>query len=173
MAVWSRLLSLVRNLFQKERVDGQLSDEVRGYVEMLADEKVAAGMPVAQARREALIEAGGATQVAQAVRDARAGSGLETVWQDARFGWRMLRRSPGFTVVAVVSLGLGIGATTAIFSAVYSLLLRPLDYAQSNSLVWVSNLWPRFHMDTVFSPDFVAARRQTKSFAELAALLAG
>ena len=171
MAVWSRLLSLVRNLFQKERVDGQLSDEVRGYVEMLADEKVAAGMPVAQARREALIEAGGATQVAQAVRDARAGSGLETVWQDARFGWRMLRRSPGFTVVAVVSLGLGIGATTAIFSAVYSLLLRPLDYAQSNSLVWVSNLWPRFHMDTVFSPDFVAARRQTKSFAELAAFV--
>src|SRR5271167_3666277 len=108
MTVWSRLLSVMRNLFHRDRVDGLLSDEVRGYVEMLTDEKVAAGMPVAQARREALIEAGGVTQVAQAVRDARAGSGLETVWQDARFGWRMLRRSPGFTVVAVVSLGLGI-----------------------------------------------------------------
>ena len=167
----SRLLSMMRNLFQRERVDGQLSDEVRGYVEMLADEKVASGMPAARARREALMEMGGEAQVAQAVRDARAGSGLETFAQDLRFGWRMLRRSPGFTVVAVISLALGIGATTAIFSAVYSLLLRPLDYAQANSLVWISNLWPRFHMDTVFSPDFVAARRQTKSFSELAAFV--
>ena len=168
MAIWSRMLSVGRNLFQKDRVDGQLSEEVRGYVEMLADEKMAAGVPPAQARREALMEAGSVTQ---AVRDARAGSGLESFGQDVRFGWRMLGRSPGFTIIAVVSLGLGIGATTAIFSAVYSLLLRPLDYAQANALVWVSNAWPRFHMDTVFSPDFVAARRQVKSFAELAAFV--
>jgi predicted permease len=171
MAVWSGLLSLLRNLFHKERVEGHLEDEVRAYVEMLTDEKVAAGMPAAQARREALMEAGGITQVKQAVRDSRAGSGLETFLQDVRYGWRMLRRSPGFTVVEVLSLGLGIGATTAIFSAVYSLLLRPLDYSQANSLVWVANHWPRFHMDTVFSPDFVAARRQAKSFAELAAFV--
>ena len=158
-----------RNLWQRRSVEAGLSDEVRGYVEMLTDEKVAAGLPRAEARRLALMELGGEAQVKQAVRDGRAGSGLETLTQDVRFGWRMLRRSPGFTIVAVISLGLGIGATTAIFSAVYSLLLRPLDYTQANSLVWVSNLWPRFHMDTVFSPDFVAARRQSKSFAELAA----
>ena len=161
--------SLWRNLLHKRRVEAGLSAEIRGYVEMLTDEKVAAGVPYARARREALMEMGGEAQVKQAVRDGRPGSGLETLWQDVRFGWRMLRRSPGFTIVAVISLGLGIGATTAIFSAVYSLLLRPLDYAQANSLVWVSNLWPRFHMDTVFSPDFVAARAQAKSFAELAA----
>jgi predicted permease len=169
MGMQSWVRSVWRNLLHKRSVEAGLSDEVRGYVEMLTDEKVAAGVPPEQARREALIEMGGEAQVKQAVRDGRAGSGLETLWQDARFGWRMLRRSPGFTIVAVVSLGLGIGATTAIFSAVYSLLLRPLDYRDANSLVWVSNSWPRFHMDTVFSPDFVAARAQAKSFAELAA----
>jgi len=169
MRIWSRVSHFFKNIVHKPRVEGELEDEVRGFVEMLTEEKVAAGVPAARARREALMEVGGEAQVKQAVRDGRVGSGLETLAQDVRFGWRMLRRSPGFTIVAVISLGLGIGATTAIFSAVYSLLLRPMDYARANSLVWVSNLWPRFHVDTVFSPDFVAARRQAKSFAELAA----
>jgi hypothetical protein len=167
--IWSRMLSLLRNLFYKRRVEGQLEDEVRGYVDLLTDEKVAAGKPLAEARREALMELGGVTQVKQAVREGRVGMGVETLGQDVRYGWRMLRRSPGFTVAAVISLGLGIGATTAIFSAVYSLLLRPLDYRDANALVWVSNLWPKFHMDTVFSPDFVAARTQVRSFEQLAA----
>src|ERR1700734_1766494 len=142
MRVWSRVSHFFKNIVHKSRIEGELEDEVRGFVEMLTEEKVAAGVPAARARREALMEVGGEAQVKQAGRDGRGGSGLETLAQDVRFGWRMLRRSPGFTIVAVISLGLGIGATTAIFSAVYSLLLRPLPYAQANSLVWISNLWP-------------------------------
>jgi predicted permease len=118
-----------------------LKAEVRGYVEMLMDEKVAAGVPVERARREALMEMGGETQVRQAVRDGRTGSGLETLWQDVRYGWRMLRRSPGFTVVAVVSLGLGIGANTAIFTVAKKVLFDTLPVTRPHELrllTWVS-----------------------------------
>ena len=130
-----------RNLLHKRRVEAGLKDEVRGYVEMLADEKVAAGAPVARAWREALMEVGGEAQVRQAVRDGRAGSGLERLWQDVRYGWRMLRRSPGFTVVAVVSLGLGIGANTAIFTVAKRVLFDTLPVARPHELrvmTWVS-----------------------------------
>lgn len=141
MEIWFGALSLLRNLFRKRRVEGELDEEVRGYVEMLADEKVAAGMSRARARREARMEAGGEVQVKQAVRDGRAGSGLETVWQDIRYGWRMLRRSPAFTMVAVVSLGLGIGANTAIFTVAKKVLYDTLPVRDPNALrmlTWVS-----------------------------------
>jgi predicted permease len=141
MGVGAWVRGVWRNLLHKRSVEGGLCDEVRGYVEMLADEKVAAGVPVAQARREALMEMGGEAQVRQAVRDGRAGSGLETLWQDVRYGWRMLRRSPGFTVVAVVSLGLGIGANTAIFTVAKKVLYDTLPVREPGSLrllTWVS-----------------------------------
>jgi predicted permease len=139
MGWWVR--SVWRNLLHKRSVEAGLSAEVRGYVEMLTDEKVAAGVPLAQARREALMEMGGEVQVRQAVRDGRAGSGLETLWQDVRYGWRMLRRSPGFTVVAVISLGLGIGANTAIFTVAKKVLFDMLPVKDPNALrmlTWVS-----------------------------------
>ena len=138
---WARVRSLLRNMLHRRRVEESLSDEVRGYVEMLADEKVGAGMDRARAWREARMEAGGETQVKQAVRDSRAGSGLETVWQDVRYGWRMLMRSPAFTVVAVVSLGLGIGANTAIFTVAKKVLYDTLPVRDPNGLrmlTWVS-----------------------------------
>lgn len=85
----------------------------------------------------------------------------------------MLMRRPSFTAAAVISLGLGMGATTAIFSAVYSLLIRPLAYANAQRLVWISNFWPKIHMDTVLSPDFVAARSETRLFEQLSAYTVG
>ena len=84
MGVGAWVRGVWRNLLQRRSVEAGLRDEVRGYVEMLADEKVAAGVPVARARREARMEVGGEVQVRQAVRDQRAGSGLETLWQDVR-----------------------------------------------------------------------------------------
>ena len=173
MSIWSRGASLLRNSFRRHKVEQQLDDELQSYVEMLADEKAAQGMPAQQARRSALIEVGGVTQVKQAVRESRAGSHLESVGNDVRFGWRMLLRSPSFTLAAVLSLGLGMGATTAIFSAVYSLLIRPLDYPNAHRLVWISNFWPKIHMETVLSPDFVEARSQTRSFEQLSAYTVG
>src|ERR1700760_1932919 len=155
MSIWSRSESLLRNLFRRTLVESQLDEELQAYVTLLTDEKKASGMPAAEARRAALVELGGVTQVKQAVRETRAGRDFDSLIQDIRFGWRMLKRSPSFTLAAIISLGLGMGATTAIFSAVYSLLIRPLAYPNAERIVWISSFWPKMHMDTVLSPDFV------------------
>ena len=135
MGLGSRLKSGLLNLFRKRQVESHLDEEVRSYADMLTDEKISAGMSASEARRSALKELGGIEQVKQAVREHRAGTWIDLLWQDVRYGIRQLRRNRGFTLTAVVTLGLGIGATTAIFSAVYSLLLRPLPYHDANRLM--------------------------------------
>ena len=125
-----RIGSIARNLFRKKRVESQLDDEVRGYVEMMTDEKIAEGVSPLEARRRVLAEAGGIEPVKQAVRDHRAGAGLERLWQDVRYGWRQLLRNPGFTATVILTLALSIGANTAIFSIVNALLLKSLPYSQ-------------------------------------------
>jgi predicted permease len=161
MKVW-HVLPALRNLFGKQRTEGQLDAEIQSYVDMVTEERIAAGMSAAEARRTALAEFGGVEQVKQAVRDNRAGTWAELVWQDVRYALRQLRHNRGFTVTAVITLGLGIGATTAIFSAVYSLLLRPLPYSAADRLVsLVPNSGP------LLDPDFVAAVSSLKSFEQL------
>ena len=108
MSTLFRMRSALRNLFKKEKVERQLDDELRSYVEMAADEKVAAGVPASEARRRTLAELGGVEQVKQAVRDRRAGSSLDTLWGDMRYGWRQLLRNPGFTAAVIVTLALSV-----------------------------------------------------------------
>jgi predicted permease len=129
MKLWSRVNSVVRNLFRKQQVESQLDDEVRAYVEMMTDERIAVGMSASEARRTALAEFGGIEQVKQAVRERRVGIGLELLIQNARYGLRQLRRNPGFTVTVIVTLALSIGANTAIFSIVNALMLKSLPYS--------------------------------------------
>ena len=168
MKLWSRINSTLRNLFRKPQIESQLDQELRAYIDLVTDEKISTGMSASEARRLALAELGGMEQVKQAVREHRAGTGIELLWQDVRYALRQMRRNRGFTLTAIITLGLGIGATTAIFSAVYSLLLRPLPYYNSSRLMSVSSVWPETNSDMMISPDFVAAQMETKSFEQFA-----
>lgn len=128
MSFWSNFVSAIRNLFRRQQVERQLDDEVRSYVDLITDERIAAGMSPSEAHRTALADCGGIEQVKQSVRDRRAGAGVELLWQDARYGLRQMWRNPGFTVTVILTLALSIGANTAIFSIVNALMLRSLPY---------------------------------------------
>lgn len=131
----TRVRSFFRNLFRKQQVDAQLDQEVSSYLVMLIDEKMARGMTREQATRAAKIELGGSDQVKEHVRDVRSGAWLDTLLQDLRFGVRMIARNPGFSALVILTLALGIGANTAIFSVVYGVLLRPLPYPHGEDLI--------------------------------------
>jgi predicted permease len=168
MKLWRRIRTATSNLLHKDKLESDLDAEIGEYVHNITDEKIYAGMAPFEARRQALAEIGGMEQVKQAVRESRSGTSIELLWQDVRYGMRVLRRNPSFTLTAVITLGLGIGATTSIFSAVYSLLLRPLPYSRPGQLVSVTAQSPKFQMDGLVSPDFVAAQQTVKSFSQLA-----
>ena len=123
MRVFRRLASLGRTLFRGRRLEEDLDDEVRGYLEELTRRKIAGGLDPAAARRAAWIEMGGVDPVKEEARGARVGVGVETTLRDARYAWRSLWRSPGFALATLLTLGVGIGTSTAIFSVVDAMLL--------------------------------------------------
>src|SRR5688572_28953890 len=116
MTILTRVRTAFRNLTGRSRVESDLDAELKSYVELLAAEKVKAGMHPADARRAAVIEVGGVERVKDDVRDERPGQVLENALRDLRHGARLLRRAPGFSTIAIVTIALGIGATSAIFS---------------------------------------------------------
>src|SRR5262249_31385477 len=153
-----------------ERVDQDLDEEIRSYLAALVEEKVAAGMPLEAARRAAAIEVGGVEQVKERVRQTRAGALLESLLQDLRYGLRTLAKNPGFTAAAVLTLGLGIGANTAIFSVVDGVLLSPLAGRDPDRLVmlWESTqTTPRI---PVSYPNYLDWQQRARSFADIAVL---
>jgi putative ABC transport system permease protein len=146
-------------------VERELAEEIDACLEMLAQAKVAEGVDPEEARRAALIELGGVDQVKESVREVRVGHFFRTVWQDLRYGARTLRKSPGFTAVVVLTLALGVGANTAVFSVVNAVLLRPLAYRDPSRLVTVlHDGWA-----PVAPANFLDWREQSRSFESMAA----
>ena len=130
-----RVSSFFRNLFHKQRIEHELDEEVRAYVNQVTSEKIQSGLSPREARRTALIELGGVEQVKEQVRQVRIGAFVDTLLKDVSLGFRMLRQAPGFTAVAVLSLALGIGANTAIFSLIDAVLLKTLPIQNPQELV--------------------------------------
>ena len=169
--MWSHIKSALRNLLHTRQVESELNDEIASYVGAVTDEKIAAGLPPEEARRRALAECGGTEHVKQAVRNGRAGAFAESLRQDLRFGVRQLRRNPAFAWTAIITLALGIGATTAIFSAVYALLLRPLPYQGSDRLMFIYQHTKYDDMSALLNQDFIAAQSALRSFESVAGYL--
>ena len=169
--MWTRVRHFVRNLLRRRQVERDLSDEIDGYTELLMEEKIARGMSIDEARRAARLEIGRVEQVKERVRDVRAGAWLDVLRQDVRFAVRTLIRRPGFAVVAVLTLGVGMGATTAIFSLIDSVLLKPLPFHEPDRLVTAWEVRPRFNQPRMqVSPaNYVDWKQQVQAFESLAA----
>ena len=135
MTVFHRLASIVRWLLHRNRDEQQLDDDVREFIEMSVADKVRDGVSPAQARRLAVLELGGIEQTKERVRTSRHGALLDDIGRDVRYGCRMLVKDPGFTVVAVLALALGIGVNTTLFRAYNAVALKPLPVRDPSSVV--------------------------------------
>jgi putative ABC transport system permease protein len=162
----------LRSMFREDRLDHDLDEELRSHLEMRAADNLAAGMPREQARYDARKRFGNTTLLKEDTRAADIIGWLEVAARDLRYALRMLYRSPGFTVVAVLTLALGIGANTAIFSVVDAILLRPLPYPEPDRLVriWESSLQYDSLRNVVNPFNFLDWRDHSKSFESMAAI---
>jgi len=130
MPLFVKVRRFLQNLFSSRRLEGDLDEEVHSHLELLTEDNIRAGMPPNKAQRAARIELGGIEQVKEQVREERIGNWLHSVISDCRYGARQLRKNPGFTVVAVLTLALGIGANATIFQLLDAVRLRTLSAAE-------------------------------------------
>jgi predicted permease len=163
----------LRSIFPRSRIECELDEEFAYHIDMKTEEFLAAGFDPAAARRAAMRAMNGVTQRKEDCRDTRRVNGIENALQDLRYGMRTLTRSPGFTAVALLTLALGIGANTTIFSVIDAVLLRPPGFPDPGRLVQLmlfSPGWaPGKNATGLSIPEFIVLREQRKVFDEMAA----
>ena len=173
MSLPRNIASGLRSLLRKERVERELDEELRDFLDMAAKEKMKHGMSRKDALRAVRLEQGNFEVTRAVVRAATWESFVETCWQDLRIGLRMLRKNRGYAAVAVLTLALGIGVNTAIFSALNATILRPLSYKNPEQLVMVWGVEPRGccrHGGMVLSsPNFLDFKEQNRVFENMGA----
>jgi predicted permease len=158
----------LRALFRRKAVETELDDELRLHFDFNVRKYENSGLTHEEALRRTRLEFGGMSQVKEECREARGVHFMEELFQDIRYGLRMLRKSPGFTAVALLTLALGIGANTAIFSVVYGVLLRPLPYKDSDRLIVLNETTPKVGQVSVSYPNFLDWRSGNRSFSQMA-----
>src|SRR5919112_4250371 len=171
MGWWKVCLDRVRALRDTESVHREIEEEMRFHIDMRAEENVRKGMSPEEARREAERRFGRLTQIKEMGYEVRGGGFVETLRQDLRYGARMLLKHPGFTFIAVLTLALGIGVNTALFSVVNAVLLRPLPYAEPGRLaqLYEANAQQGYDRFAFSLANFVDHRDQQTGFEQMAA----
>src|SRR5215203_4427261 len=168
---WLNILrDRVRALRQRETVINDIDREMRSHLELQVEANIKAGMSPTEAREKAMRSFGNLNRAVDAAYDVKGGGIFETLAQDIRYGVRMLAKHKAFTSIAVITLAMGIGANTAIFSVVNELLLRPLPYRDAERLVMVWEISQEGrHQNTTSRTNFRAWREQSSVFEGLAA----
>jgi putative ABC transport system permease protein len=162
------ILRRVSSLLRSRQLEQELEDELRSHLEMRTEENLESGMSEQEARREAAMRFGNKLSARENTRSVYMVAWLESVLQDLRYGFRTMRRSPAFSLVAVVTVALTIGMTTAVFTVVNSVLLRPLPYAAPSQLIWAATLDPRGHQPGTPGPDVAAWLKQNTTLKAMA-----
>jgi macrolide transport system ATP-binding/permease protein len=166
------ILRRITNLFRRSKLDQEIEAELRLHIEMRTADNMAAGMSPEEARRNALLRFGNRAVLKERVTAADLQMFLDSAWQDLCYSLRALRKSPGFTAVAVLTLALGIGANTAIFSMVNGILLRALPYVQPTQLYSINEFIPQL---SAYGPrlpvtggNFLAWKNESYAFSTMA-----
>jgi predicted permease len=166
MKLLAYLRSLAAKFFRRAQVEDDMEEELRAHIQYRADDLERSGLNRAEAERRARIEFGGRNRFKEECREAIGGNFIDTLIRDTRFSLRVLRKSPGFTIVAVVTLALGIGANAVVFGILNGLILRPLDVPQAQSLYEIQRAGGWGYQSY---PDYIDMRDRNRSFDSLAA----
>ena len=167
----NRLQARIVAFFKKEEHDRELDSELESHLYLLVEENIRRGLTPDEAQRVARLKLGNVASLREEHRETRGLPIVDTLLQDLRFTFRILRRDLGFAVFAILIMGLGIGASVLIFSVVNTLLLRPLPFKDANSLVWIANK-KSVPEQTTQVGNLLDAREANKSFLEMAAYFA-